>query len=123
MNDLNNNNILAFFERHGYRKADEKSRICNDVLRALPSWFGIESSIVDYVNDVQTMPFYAAFDSDQPVGFTDKGTDHLPFSKSINSDSYIANSAFQAVVRRSVLHTAFAGLVDGIHSTGCRKVK
>ena len=48
---------------------DEKSKICNDVLRALPSWFGIESSIVDYTKDVQSMPFYAAFDCDIPVGF------------------------------------------------------
>ena len=46
-----------------------KSQICNDILRALPSWFGIESSIVEYVNDVQDMPFYTAYDNDRPVGF------------------------------------------------------
>ena len=50
-------------------RSDEKSSICSSVLRALPSWFGIESSIVDYTNDVQPMPFYAAFDGDKPVGF------------------------------------------------------
>jgi len=38
-------------------ESGEKSRICNDVLRALPSWFGIESSIVEYVSDVREMPF------------------------------------------------------------------
>ena len=47
----------------------EKSHICNLVLRALPDWFGIESAIVDYVNDVRPMPFYAAFDDGGPVGF------------------------------------------------------
>ncbi len=46
-----------------------KSNICNTVLRALPNWFGIESSIVDYVNQVQTMPFYAAYDHQTPIGF------------------------------------------------------
>jgi len=47
----------------------EKVNICNAILRALPSWFGIESSIVEYVEQVQAMPFYAAFDGDKPVGF------------------------------------------------------
>ena len=49
--------------------ADEKANICNNILRVLPSWFGIESAIVNYINDVQQMPFYAAFDCDNPVGF------------------------------------------------------
>ena len=48
---------------------DEKSDICNDILRALPEWFGIESAIVDYTNNVKMMTFYAAFDRGKPVGF------------------------------------------------------
>jgi len=47
----------------------EKSVICNDILRALPSWFGIEESIVDYVKAVETLPMYAAFENENPVGF------------------------------------------------------
>jgi GNAT superfamily N-acetyltransferase len=47
----------------------EKSSICNTTLRALPSWFGIESSIIDYVGQVKEMPFYAAFDDDKPIAF------------------------------------------------------
>lgn len=46
-----------------------KSAICNDVLRALPNWFGNEAAIVDYTNMVQDMPFYAAFDGETPIGF------------------------------------------------------
>ena len=38
----------------------EKSNICNEILRALPNWFGFESSIIDYTEQVQSMPFYAA---------------------------------------------------------------
>jgi len=49
--------------------SSEKSNICSDILRALPNWFGIESSIVDYVNAAQYMPFYAAYDDAKPVGF------------------------------------------------------
>ena len=37
---------------------DDKSSICNDILRALPSWLGIAASIVDYVEQVRKMPFY-----------------------------------------------------------------
>jgi len=47
----------------------EKSKICNDTLRALPNWFGIEASIVDYVEQVKKMPFYAAYNNDTPIGF------------------------------------------------------
>ena len=46
-----------------------RSMICNDILRALPDWFGVEQSIVDYVNQARDRPFYAAFDGSQPVGF------------------------------------------------------
>jgi len=47
----------------------EKSNICDDTLRVLPDWFGVEASIVDYVGQVRSMPFYAAFDDTRPVGF------------------------------------------------------
>ena len=46
-----------------------KSDICNIILRELPDWFGVEASIVDYVSKVKTMPFYAVFDEQTPVGF------------------------------------------------------
>jgi len=49
--------------------AGEKSHICNDTLRALPSWFGNEPAIADYTEQVRTMPFYAAFDQNTAIGF------------------------------------------------------
>jgi len=48
---------------------DTKSSICNAILRALPSWFEIDASIVDYVEKVRLMPFFAALDDDKEVGF------------------------------------------------------
>ncbi|MFA7674301.1 MAG: GNAT family N-acetyltransferase [Clostridia bacterium] len=48
---------------------DQKSSICNGILRALPSWFGIEQSIVEYTGEVRDMPFYCAFDGNMPIGF------------------------------------------------------
>ncbi|MCL2884276.1 MAG: GNAT family N-acetyltransferase [Oscillospiraceae bacterium] len=50
-------------------KPDEKSEICNHILRALPPWFGVETSVVDYVEKVKALPLYAAFDENKAVGF------------------------------------------------------
>jgi len=49
--------------------AEEKSAICNSILRALPDWFGLEASIVDYVKQVASLPFVAAYDGDAAIGF------------------------------------------------------
>jgi len=57
-------------EIHG---AAQKADICDKILRALPAWFGIEESIVDYVAGVQELepdkPFYAVIIEGAPVGF------------------------------------------------------
>ena len=47
----------------------DKADICNFILRALPDWFGIEESIVDYVTQVKNMPFFAVFDNNNAIGF------------------------------------------------------
>ena len=47
---------------------NEKSRICEKILRSLPKWFGIESAIVDYIKDVQNMETWAVIESDV-IGF------------------------------------------------------
>ncbi len=46
-----------------------KSKICNQILRALPKWFGIESSIVDYTNDVKKMLTWSVQDAKNSIGF------------------------------------------------------
>jgi len=56
-------------EIHEICNQDEKSIICNDILRALSNWFGVESSIVDYKKQVKTQPFYAAIENGKVIGF------------------------------------------------------
>ena len=51
------------------QKPEEKSRACNDILRALPLWFGNEEAIIDYTDKVKEMPFLIAYDYDKPIGF------------------------------------------------------
>lgn len=48
---------------------EQKSNITNSILRKLPEWFGIEESIIEYVNGVKNSDFYGAFYLDTPVGF------------------------------------------------------
>ena len=46
-----------------------KSEICNSILRSLPLWFGIESAIIAYVNDVKTLETWGVRDANEFVGF------------------------------------------------------
>ena len=62
--------------------SDEKSNICNRILRALPNWFGVESSIVDYTEQVKKQPFFAAFENENAVGFVSVKV-HNPFTSEI----------------------------------------
>ena len=48
---------------------DEKSKICGEILRALPEWFGVEKYIVDYVKQVKGLPFFVALLGDEIIGF------------------------------------------------------
>ncbi len=48
---------------------NEKSKICEQILRSLPKWFGIESAIISYIKDVQSMKTLVAKDGAQVVGF------------------------------------------------------
>ena len=50
---------MNYIESKELSNPDEKSSICNTILRALPDWFGIEASIVDYVEQVQSMLYIA----------------------------------------------------------------
>ncbi len=43
---------------------------CEAILRSLPDWFGIESALVQYVRDVETLPTFLALDeSNNAIGF------------------------------------------------------
>ena len=47
----------------------EAAETCEQILRALPEWFGIEESIVSYRKDIEKMPTWVAIDNDQIIGF------------------------------------------------------
>jgi hypothetical protein len=39
----------------------KKTEYTNNLLRKLPEWFGVEESLLEYVNTVNKYPFWAAF--------------------------------------------------------------
>lgn len=48
---------------------EEKSKVTEDIIRRLKQWFGIEESIIEYVEGVKDNKFYCVYDDDKPVGF------------------------------------------------------
>ncbi|MCG2725007.1 MAG: GNAT family N-acetyltransferase [Elusimicrobia bacterium] len=48
---------------------EQKSKICETILKALPDWFGIESAVRDYVLEVKNMPMFAAKNKNNIIGF------------------------------------------------------
>lgn len=47
----------------------EKARVASLILTGLPEWFGIPESTAAYIQGSRDMPFWAAMEGDQPVGF------------------------------------------------------
>jgi len=47
---------------------DEKSG-CEAILRALPDWFGLEDSLVEYVADIEAMDSFGALRDGELLGF------------------------------------------------------
>lgn len=58
-----NKNIKAIFD------ANDKMNITKKILTSLPNWFGIESSINEYVEKSAFMPFWAYQDNGEAIGF------------------------------------------------------
>lgn len=69
MQRISVDNIEYYLEIRTVSKDNEKSNICEQVLRALPDWFGIEESIKEYINGVGESTFLSAYVGDIPVGF------------------------------------------------------
>ena len=48
---------------------NNKRAVCAEILYDLPHWFGIRSSIDEYVNEVVDCPFFAAYHDHDVMGF------------------------------------------------------
>ena len=46
-----------------------RAQVCESILRALPDWFAIESSLLRYVREAAYLPMFVAVDATATVGF------------------------------------------------------
>lgn len=46
-----------------------KKEVCAEILKDLPEWFGIEGSLLDYIQGVGNKEFYAALLQEKYIGF------------------------------------------------------
>lgn len=51
------------------RLAPGEGSVCEQVMRALPEWFGIEESLMAYVRDAERMESWLALYAGEPAGF------------------------------------------------------
>lgn len=56
-------------EIHEINEAASKSKATETILRQLPEWFGIEDSILDYIDKVKDKIFFLAKEGDHIIGF------------------------------------------------------
>jgi GNAT superfamily N-acetyltransferase len=75
---------------------------CERVLRTLPLWFGIESSLMEYVRDTERFPTFVARAADDVVGFATI-RQHFPDAWELNCIAVAAHARNQGVGR--ALHT------------------
>lgn len=59
-----------------------REKICEDILRSLPDWFGIESALVDYIAGVRDKPMWVVTHNGDVVGFISVVT-HNPHTAEI----------------------------------------
>ena len=59
-----------------------QSAICVPILRLLPDWFGIEAAIVNYGQEIESLPTFLARTEDRVIGFLSL-KHHTPYAAEI----------------------------------------
>ncbi|MAX65342.1 MAG: GNAT family N-acetyltransferase [Bacteriovoracaceae bacterium] len=58
--------------------------VCENILRSLPTWFGIETAIIDYVNTSYKIPMIIAYYDKKAIGFVS-----LKIHNSFSAEVYV----------------------------------
>ena len=82
---------------------NEKSVVCDRILRALPDWFGIEEGVADYVQSVRTMLFFTAYIDDAPAGFIALKK-HNPYTSEVYVMGILPQYHRQGIGRKLIAH-------------------
>jgi GNAT superfamily N-acetyltransferase len=90
----------------------EKATVCIPILRSLPDWFGIESSIVHYSTEIDILPTFLAFEAERVIGFLSL-KQHTPYSAEV----YVM-AVLQEAHRKGVGRTLMSSSQDWLKSCG-----
>ena len=62
-------NTIESIQLKSFDCFSQQSKICEPILRSLPQWFGIESALVQYIEDIEKLPTLLASIEDKYIGF------------------------------------------------------
>jgi ribosomal protein S18 acetylase RimI-like enzyme len=105
----NSNNIAIWIDKspestitiHPMQEGEAKT--CENILRALPGWFGIEEAILEYCEDIKTMETFVAKIDDQIIGFLTLNT-HNEFTAEIHVIAVQEDNHRQGIGKKMVHH-------------------
>jgi len=83
-------------------KLDARAQ-CEEVLRSLPMWFGIEEALVMYADDTLRLPTFAALDGERILGFVSL-MEHFPCAWEIHCIAVRAASRNAGYGRALIAH-------------------
>jgi ribosomal protein S18 acetylase RimI-like enzyme len=75
---------------------------CEPILRALPEWFGIEKSLLEYVEAAKKMPTMLVMDGDQTIGFLTINR-HFPESAEIHCMAILPTHHRMGIGRQMII--------------------
>ena len=62
-------NTIESIQLKSFDCFSQQSRICESILRSLPQCFGIESALIQYIEDIEKLPTLIALVESEYVGF------------------------------------------------------
>lgn len=80
-----------------------EAEICENILRTLPNWFGIEQAIVNYRQDIEQMETYVAKVNGQIIGFLTLNT-HNVYTAEIHVMAIREDHQRQGIGRKLIHH-------------------
>jgi len=86
---------------------------CEEVLRSLPGWFGIEDALVGYADDTLRLPGFAAVEGDRVVGFISL-LQHFPTAWEISCIAVHADFRNLGYGQTLVAHAEFWLIAQGV---------
>ncbi|MEM7761314.1 MAG: GNAT family N-acetyltransferase [Cyanobacteria bacterium P01_A01_bin.40] len=97
-------NTIESIQLKSFDCFSQQSKICEPILRSLPQWFGIESALIQYIEDIEKLPTLIASVESKYVGFLSY-KQHNEYAAELYVMGIISEYQRLGVGRGLVLHT------------------